>query len=45
MFEWYLTIKTRRYKGNLTLWEFHIWRLYQKFIRPKVAILEREGKE
>jgi len=42
MFEWYWTIKTRRYKGHLTLWQYHIYRLYKKYVQHVIVILERE---
>ena len=46
MKEWLWTIKKREWKGHLTLWEFHIWRLYKKFVEPKLKIpkIEKHGK-
>lgn len=31
------TWRTRHYRGHLTLWEWHIWRLYQKYIKPRLV--------
>jgi len=46
MFELFHTFKLRKYKGKLTLYEFHIWRLYQKYVKSKIKILkESEGKQ
>ena len=36
MFELYKTIKTRRFKGDLTLWEYYVYRLYKKYVYPKL---------
>lgn len=36
MKEWLYTLKLSRYRGDLTIWEFHIWRMYQKYVRPKL---------
>ncbi len=38
MKEIYLTIKSRKYRGNLSLFEYHIFRLYQKFVAKKLNL-------
>ena len=30
------TFKSRKYKGDLSLWEFHIYRQYKKYVFDKV---------
>jgi len=36
MKEWLLTFRLRRYKGHLTLWEFYIWRMYRRYVVPRL---------
>lgn len=45
MFELILTFKTRKYRGNLTLWQYHIYRLYRKYVYPKMLILDNRLEE